>query len=959
MVASSREEAFNYALADALKQTSINWNDRTVLAQPMGILSGNRSPDIIIIDPTMPPVAIESEYGNRPDQDAISRIGLRELQTNQKIFTSIAVSIPDSFHRLSVNRAKDVLIDREQFGYAIWQSDTGEFNYEEFERGVGRSAHSLIRFPQQSSNAPPSFIQGDVFDLANVIPVAALPPRKVDEIATQVTQKIDAGARLMEEFLSESDRLTIAKTAYQRTSMKGLRTAMVLWLNAILIQHKLTNSMPNLAKVNFSDPYSQTISDQVQAWKQILDKNWHAIFAPAVQMLQAAGNSAPIPTKQALTYLIQSAELIQQSRLGEHISVGGELFPKVSEDRKNAAAYYTLPATAELLANLTIRREDRKDWDDRNLFKYLQLADLACGTGTLLRAGYKRIRNFHEQSRGSRQTLSDLHTDAMEHGLVGLDISPVAAHFTSSSLAALSEGEPYSNTRIGWVDVTGGKTGSLEFLGASSVKDLFDAYVGQSRGTRAIINEDTESLISVPDKTLDYILMNPPYSRTTGKHAAFDVAGLTNSERNSSQENWGKLIEGRPADKRAGMAASFLVLALDKIKFGGRIGFVLPMSLAFQATWKKTRKMIEQNFEDITVICTSSTLDSSFSADTGMQEILLIAKRRRINRQSNSIVCVTLTKNVTRSGEATIMAKSIFQAISQNRKHGNIRVGIQEIGRYSKFIAKNGLPWSDVGALHNELTVTTNRLIGEGVLFDFMDNRLWELPCSMTKVEDLFEVGHSSDSIGHVAGSTNKRGAFRFYQIVDKADSIGEDRSMWSTESNQTQLLVTPTHKGVVVDINNAGSIRAKTSKCFYKQEVRWNSQYLVGSMTQFAVLGGRSWCALMHQDERILRMLVIWLNSIFGMLCHWSVGGRTQVGRSNLSTTGIKEVPVPNFSELSSEKLDYAYKVFDKLSTRRLSRLYHAHTDSNRKEIDKAVATIFGWMGGRRISRSIAVCVV
>ena len=41
------------------------------------------------------------------------------------------------------------------------------------------------------------------------------------------------------------------------------------------------------------------------------------------------------------------------------------------------------------------------------------------------------------------ESVKRLHLDAMESGLIGTDISPIAAHLTASSLAAIGMGEPY------------------------------------------------------------------------------------------------------------------------------------------------------------------------------------------------------------------------------------------------------------------------------------------------------------------------------------------------------------------------------------------------------------------------------------------------------------------------------------------------------------------------------------
>lgn len=316
-------------------------------------------------------------------------------------------------------------------------------------------------------------------------------------------------------------------------------------------------------------------------------------------------------------------ERIETSQLGLYISIGAELFPKLSEDRKESAAFYTTPPAAELLSALTISFEDRTDWADADLFRRLKMADLACGTGILLRAGYSRAQDFHERSGGTTDTLQSFHRAAMEEGLIGTNVSPIAA----SSLAAIGQGDAYGDTQIGWIKVGGDKalTGSLEYLAAGSIQDLFGEVGGAASGHSTSLPASKYS-IAVPDASLDYVLMNPPYSRTRGGQSAFDIAGLSDRDRAACQKHWRELVKGEPVSNQAGMAASFLALARQKVKPGGRIGFVLPLTAAFADAWSRTRQMIEEDFEDIIAVASS---EGSLSADTGMQEMLLIATRRQ------------------------------------------------------------------------------------------------------------------------------------------------------------------------------------------------------------------------------------------------------------------------------------------------------------------------------------------
>ena len=268
------------------------------------------------------------------------------------------------------------------------------------------------------------------------------------------------------------------------------------------------------------------------------------------------------------------------------------------------------PGTAEMLAALTIRKKylDGSQWRSEDLFKKHKLADLSCGTGTLLRSGYHRMCRFHEEEGGTTDTVKKLHRDAMESGLIGTDISPIAAHLTASSLAAVGHGDPYGKTQIGWLKVGGDKKviGALEYLNTNSAEDLFTKVTERSVGDQKPEEASSSSHIFVGNGNIDWILMNPPYSRTRGGQSAFNVAGLSEKERKECQNRWRELFSKEPVNNKAGMAASFLMLAKKKVKIGGRIGFVLPLTAAFAESWRITRKDIAQNFTDIVAIVVSA-----------------------------------------------------------------------------------------------------------------------------------------------------------------------------------------------------------------------------------------------------------------------------------------------------------------------------------------------------------------
>ena len=932
----SVESTFNEALGIALSQTTARWGEGSEIIQVektqtlAGKTNRAKRPDILVLEKQSPPVVIECSYdASDADKDAISRLGKSTNQGNLQIKTALSIHIPAKFRNQSFQSIVRELSNGQTINYALHQLEDR-------------------RWPNSG------FLTGTIYDIALLIPAAALPKEEIELVAQQVADLVNQAADILEIALLPEQQEEIARLVHQRTPLKGLRTTMVLWLNALLTQQRLSMQGVQYAPhLEFAAELLPQPSVQVEIWCTILNENWRSIFEPAILVLQESGGIDPAATGQALNHLISAVEIIELTRVGLHINVGAELYPKLSDDRKQAAAFYTQPATAELLASLVVEHDafDSATWKSGQIFDTNFLADLTCGTGTLLRAGYRRIQAFHEHAGGKLESAKRLHLNAMESGLIGTDISPIAAHLTASSLAAIGMGEPYGETCIGWLNI-GGKnalTGALEYFISDAVVDLFEEVAGRSSGTEVEGNQ-----ILIKDNSVKWILMNPPYSRTRGGQTTFDVAGLNEQERKSCQKRWKKLVKHAPVNNRAGMGASFLALAYEKVKFGGRIGFVLPLTAAFADSWAITRKMVEREFSNVVAIVVASGQalgKDALSADTGMEEMLLVATKRKNQNslhQSSPINCVTLYQPLNRVGEANEIARAISNALDGIGTSGStrpIRAGEDELGQIAVFDAGGeGAPWSPLGVVHADLALAAVAL--ENGIIDHFCSEPLSLNIEMVSIADLFNVGPTHHLIGHIQGNS-PIGAFELHPVTNPQDAIGRDRSLWHADStSQRQLIVLPTHKCVAPE--NVGSdaerneMQQHRSTIHYARNMRWTSQTLLTASTEHPVMGGRSWAALIHDDMRVCKAFALWSNSTFGMVLHWTRGQRTHAGRSTTQIGALKQIPCPKLDALEDDLLDQAVDEFDSISKKILLPACQAHIDDVRSTIDESVIRMF-----------------
>ena len=310
---------------------------------------------------------------------------------------------------------------------------------------------------------------------------------------------------------------------------------------------------------------------QLQNAKQL---HYFPIFAPAREIL------AVLPVDKAtdiIKLLNNITGRIVSMSLGGSSDLHGQTFQRVISDRKKLAAFYTKPASAALLAAVTIPDE----WHDAESVRHLRIADFACGTGTLLQAAYKRIAANYEAASG--EAMRDIHPEMMAECIIGADVLPVATHLTAAGLSGIYPKKTYKHTRI-YQPVQGGKDskiGSLEWIKEDAKLDATERRLTGTglRGER-----------KAPGHGSCYIVvMNPPYVRSTGPggrvdktdaRQMFTAFGATDKDRGKMSDRAARLFSNRVsarttekksycADKRAGLATFFMDLAHAKLRGGG------------------------------------------------------------------------------------------------------------------------------------------------------------------------------------------------------------------------------------------------------------------------------------------------------------------------------------------------------------------------------------------------------
>ena len=633
------EQTVNAALGEALGRLRRGWD---VLADRRGpVLLGGGWPDVLVREPAGWPVAVEAKHHpNHAGAEASARVrlGRQPASGPHPIETAVALVYPPQFASLDGAPLRAAIDTTDALEYALYSQ--------------GEDGAPPDRLPASG------WLRGSVRDLAMLVQRAAVPARRVDALAERLERGVELAAEASSErhhYGSDHGR-ELAAVLGQSDDAQGQtrRMAMTVVVNALVFHEALAQAGfevgPDLMRrpvrpvSAFREDGAFDRERLLAEWTLILERNYHPIFGSARSLLDPRRDAAlPEETAQAvLAPLWRTARRLVAGGVTRSHDLTGVVFQRLIADRKFLATYYTRPAAAALLAGLALpasRAPGGADWGDALTLASLQIGDFACGTGTLLSAAYSRLSMLHELHGGDPKAL---HAPMMRHGLYGLDVLHIAVHLTAAMLAGAHPGAPFDGDcllTMPYGAQPGGevRVGSLDLLAPQVQARMIGQAAAVTAGGRA--PEDVDDLVSrIGHGQFDLVIMNPPFTRATTHEGGNIGAGnpafaAMETPRETQRDMLQRLNEAAGntgiGSARAGLASHFVDLAFRKARAGGTIAFVLPLSMVAGTLWQKVRTTLAEGFPHLVVatIAGAGSRDSSFSADTGMAECLLIGRK--------------------------------------------------------------------------------------------------------------------------------------------------------------------------------------------------------------------------------------------------------------------------------------------------------------------------------------------
>ena len=914
----------NNALGDMLRGMMPGCEVRSENTQTFPDYPG-RHADVLIAAPGRSPIVVEAEYepAAEVDKDASERLGLRVEGQPRTVEAAIAVRYPKV-----VEDAYDVrqALSEARLSYYVLHQDGS-------------------RFPESG------WLEGSATDLADLAHLVSVPQKAVEQAADTLEQGIGQAANRLEEMAKLRPNVTpvIARLLGMSDVPQTRRMACAIIANAMVFHQRIAGIHQGVKHLRLvcgpsvANPQSETLT----AWEDILKINYWPIFAIAKDILeQLPGDVAP----SILRELLETAQQVEATGVDNAHDLTGRIFQRLIADRKYLATFYTLPASAALLARLAVDKMDGVDWADAEAVGRLRVGDFACGTGALLSAVYEQVASHHERAGGDSTAL---HPVMMEEVLYGCDVMPSAIHITGSTLSGMRPNVGFNQSRLytmpyGKQKDDTVKIGSLELLHSSTASTLFNTSDPALR--TGSVGEETAAQINVdiPDEGFDLVIMNPPFTRATnheGAHAditnpAFAAFDATPADQTKMGDRINRLGKDSCYHGNAGIASAFAALAHKKLKAGGVLALVLPLSAASGLSWQGFRKTLAENYTDLSVlsIAASDNDHLSFSADTGMAECLVIA--RKVEQAETTIErghFVSLARRAQGFAHAGSLATNVSNTEQARRiedgPYGGtaLMLGDELAGESMTVpVQANGASWSAVRLSDLSLAQTAYALA---------QSKLWlpgshsALDVKVAPLNKLAELGLVDRDI------TGPRPRGPFDKVAPNPTATYP--SLWNHDAkNETRMVCQPDSQlrvrtGMETKVAAAW---ATASRAHVNRDFRFNSQPLTAAFTERESMGGRAWPNVRFSDSQFDYAFTLWSNSTLGLLLYWWHSNRQQSGRGTTTIRNVESLPVLDLRALTEEQLRTAEAIFNELRDMELKPAYLADADPTRALLDRRV---------------------
>ena len=933
----TNEVAFNVELANVLRAMHPLWHDKVGAEQHAVFQHEGLRPDILVRHPVGLPVAIETgfEPACSLELDARAKLSHQVGRDGESIEQMIAVRVPAELREGEQGLAERIW--RARFSYCVYFAPQVD----------------PLRWPRTG------WLEGSIQDIAECVERISISERLIaDGMGILEVRVSQAAKRHLDDEALGSDRPCehFSEILHQERGEQTTRMAMAVLANAFVFHNSIAVAHGLKPISELRDELGEISPPQIQdCWHSILQEiNYWPIFSIANGILSGI---RPKIRKEIVQLLSEAADSLAKVGVTSQHDMTGRMFQRLIVDRKFLATFYTLPTSAALLAELAVDRLGC-EWSEAKQIKRLCIADLACGTGTLISAAYQALLGRHRRAGGND---ARLHRSMMERSVVAADIMPAATHLAATMLSGAHPGLTLRQTRVFTMPYGAQgegrplSLGSLDLIAEESNRPLFGSGRQVSRGNAASAEaaDETEETV-LRHGSADLVIMNPPFTRPTNHESAtvpvpsFAGFGKTGGEQRAMAKHLARIrtsLDVVAGHGNAGIASNFFDLAHVKAKPGGTIALVLPAACISGRSWGGMREILGREYRNLTVvaIAASGSTTRAFSADTGMAEVLLVATKKSGRDESmGSALFVNLQERPKHSAAATEVARAVAR-VESGATVGKVRLGTEEIA--GSFVRA---PLSESGCAG----------VSEESLAEFMmalrGGRL-RLPRIKDQVLPTAQLGslgvrgllHRDISGAQAPGTDSPRGPFDVQPLEARNAAISYPVLWTHAAVRERTLVIVPDSQGVVKPgcEDHAAEIWNRTATRLHcNLDFQLNSQSLAACLTTELSIGGRAWPNFRLERPALEKAVVLCANSTLGLMAFWWVATRQQQGRARITITTLPDLPILDVQSLTETGIAKASKHFEELRDRRFLPANEAYRDETRKDLDRAVLVdLFG----------------
>lgn len=742
------------------------------------------------------------------------------------------------------------------------------------------------------------------------------------------------------------------------SDLKVCRIASLTIINAMIFQQVLAERDSRVQSLSRTIENPHTAEALLDTWVFILNEiDYVPIFTTATEIVR---DLVGIPdVDRALKGLSQAALRITGRRAALRHDLMGRIYHRLLADAKYFGAFYTTVPAATLLLKLTLgQAENGTDWADLNQISKLRIADLACGTGTLLKAALQTIVENHVRARANKGQLPDLkqvHKILVEKVLWGMDVVPFAIHLAGSALALHEPDVNFGEMNLFTLPVGGpkNKLGSLELITGNKVSIQADLFGPAAAPSRMTGRGDVRDTLDLP--SLDLCVMNPPFTRSVGGNLLFGHA--PEPERKRMQKALKEVVAetGLPANITAGLGAVFIALGHKKLNSSGRISLVLPRALLSGVAWKESRLLLGNNYHVKYIIVSHQPGSWNFSENTELGECLIVADWKGPEGTSEPTKVVNLWTKPKSSVEALTVASLI-----QNSQGASLQdfAGTDELRtahlKYGEAIQvpaneiKKG-NWNTGAAFAQTELCRSAHFLARGSIHIPGIGFAGKIP--LTPLKRIADIG------------PDRRDIHDGFRVTDQ---VTEYPALWGHDTESVQCIAQRPNRYLMAlsrakhgrNLRDAHLLWSRAGRLLIAERLWLTTTRVLAIRTTELVLSNTWWPVATYDDGRpnqsLDKILALWFNSSLGILSLMSARVDTRGAWVDLKKPILEQLPVLDPRKLNLKIKKALCSAFDQISKLEMQPLPSIEIDVVRAKIDTAIADGLGLKNDFSIFRKL-----